>query len=84
MFIAHMPRFTPPKKPVRYPTKRQLEKEAKTRRRKPRSVAISRQSTLLREDSPDSSLGGTAPSPIEYLTTRLGEIFHGDTLELGV
>jgi DNA modification methylase len=82
MFIAHMPRTAPPKKPVRYPTKRQLEKKRATRQRKSDRVARSENSTLLKEDSPDSSLGGTATSPIEYLTTRLGKVFHGDSLEL--
>lgn len=68
-------------KTTQYSKKSELKKRIKGGRKGASSANIS-SPILLREDSPDSSRGGLATTPIEYLSTKLGRIFHGDSLEL--
>jgi len=78
-----MPHSARPTKPntTRYSAKRQAESETKTRRRKS-PVADLDAPLILREGSPEMRSEGNASGPVEYLTTRLGRIFHGNSLEL--
>ena len=78
-----MPRPDPSiKRPAtRYSGKQKPKKKVETRERADVSAKIN-SLVALKEDSPDSSLGGRATAPVEYLTSRLGRIFHGDSLEL--
>lgn len=78
-----MPHPDPSTKPssTRYSSTRKAEAKQKGRRRRTESSSENTR-LVLKEDSPDSSRGGKATAPVEYLTTRLGRIFHGDSLEL--
>lgn len=78
-----MPRTTrkPEPETTRYPTKRQALKKAKAKRAQ-RHPLDAMEPLVMREDSPTAAAEARASEPREYLTTRLGKIFLGDSLDL--
>jgi site-specific DNA-methyltransferase (cytosine-N4-specific) len=80
-----MPHSECPKKPnaARYSTKRKAESggKAKTRQQNLQTTDLNCR-VVLRESNLENPYGKAAAVPIEYRTTRLGRIFHGDSLDL--
>lgn len=66
---------------TRYPTKRQAKKAAKAVR-EPLHPLDAMGPAVMREDSPAGAGEARASEPREYLKTRLGKIFLGDSLNL--
>jgi site-specific DNA-methyltransferase (cytosine-N4-specific) len=66
---------------IRYTARPKEQKKVDTQVNEP--YATDRNSPIvLREEPPQTQIAGTIAGLSEYLTTRLGRIFHGDSLDL--